>query len=125
MRSRLELSIICVDDEPGGLGICQSIIAQVSDVTRADFFSTPHEAIAFVSTHRVDIAFLDINLPEMTGFALADQLKRHCPTIKVAFITGNIDYMYKANRKVCAPYLFKPFFPEDMTKIIDQFKELL
>lgn len=122
MKPRLELNVICVDDERSALINCRFALNQISDIVSANYFMTAGEAVAYVADHPIDVAFLDIDLPEVSGFELAEQLTILCPTIKVIFVTGNIRYMDKANRKVDVPYVFKPYANDEIKQALEQLK---
>lgn len=124
MLSRMGVRLICVDDERSALINCKSAIENFPNIESANFFKTAAEAIAYVRVHPIDIAFLDIDLPEMSGFELAEQLKSLCPTMEIAFVTGNISYMRVANRKIKAPYIFKPYADSDITDVLEGIKNL-
>ncbi len=120
MMNSVGLKVICVDDEQSALVNCEAAMDGHPDVASALFFQSPAEALAHVKDHPVDVALLDIDMPTMSGFELAERLKTLNETIKVAFITGNIHYMRIANRPIKAPFVFKPYTDYDIADALEQ-----
>lgn len=118
MQSPAELRLICVDDERGALINCKSAIQTYPDGVSATFFELATEAIESVKQSPIDIAFLDIDMPEMSGFTLAERLKQLCPMMEIVFVTANIDYMSLSNRKVKGLYIFKPYLDSEITDVL-------
>lgn len=122
MNLQTGLRLICVDDERSALVNCKYAIEQFSDIVSVHFFETATAAIDYANANPIDVAFLDIDLPDMTGFELWEQLKKFSPTMEVAFVTGNIRYMRKSNCKVKAPYIFKPYSDSEIIDVLEQVK---
>ncbi|MBW2708430.1 MAG: response regulator [Deltaproteobacteria bacterium] len=82
----IKQEILVVDDEPSGAEI-------VADFLRIEGYRSlvcthPQEALAAFKKGRFSLAFVDINLPVMTGLALASKLKEIDPRIEIIFMTG-------------------------------------
>lgn len=120
MLSRTGLRLMCVDDERGALINCKTTIDKIPDVVSSVYFQTAAEAVEHVKSNLVDIVFLDVDLPEISGFALAKQIQTLCPRVKIGFITGDIAYMNASKRQMEAPYLFKPLCDEELMQVVTQ-----
>lgn len=110
--------VIYVDDEPASILNFTHLMKNCDQVAAVETFSRPSEVLAHIQKNHVDIAFLDVDMPEMTGFLLAQRLQAIQPTIKIAFVTGNIAYMKRSNQIVEANYIFKPYDMEDIQSIL-------
>lgn len=122
MLTRIGLRLICVDDEQSGLINCKYALTGCADIASAFYFKTVAETIAHVEHNITDIAILDIDLPEMNGFQLADKLTTLCPGIKIVFATGNISYMTDSRGMGNAPCIFKPYSAAEMMDAINRAK---
>ncbi|WP_442602141.1 response regulator [Paenibacillus sp. KN14-4R] len=71
----------------------------------------PYEAVSATRNDAPDIAFLDIEMPEMSGFELADQLLELHPQLQVVFVTAHQDFAVKAFEVNALDYLLKPVHP--------------
>ena len=67
------------------------------------------EALSLAGSLRIDIAFLDINMPKVNGLMIADKLHRQWPECQIIFLTAYevFDYIYEANQYPGAVYLLK------------------
>lgn len=65
------MNIIVVDDEPLALRGIARLVREAGEAGEVQEFSLPRTALAFAREHRVDVAFLDIEMPGMSGIELA------------------------------------------------------
>ena len=66
------------------------------------------EAIAMVKENHIDIAFLDIEMPRISGIELAKKIKEKNPFVNIVFITAHKEYALDAFRVYATAYLLKP-----------------
>ncbi|GAH84036.1 unnamed protein product, partial [marine sediment metagenome] len=64
-----------------------------------------------------DLIIIDMNLPDMLGNQLAEQIKEEKPDIKIIMITGYSSYMYVLDELNIDEMLMKPIPPEDLVEI--------
>ena len=120
---KAKMQMIAVDDENAALSVLMDAIAeatteQYSDVHIEGFRSTG-EALLYAKEHAVDVAFLDIEMREMTGLELAKKLKGISPKINIVFVTGYSEYMKQAISLHASGYLTKPVRAEDVAEELD------
>jgi two-component system, LytTR family, response regulator len=98
------LSVYLVDDEALALKRLARLLRQTRRVEIAGSTVDPAEAVAFLSKQSVDVVFLDIQMPGMTGFELLQQLPNEPAVIFTtafdrfavdAFEVNSIDYLVK------------------------------
>jgi len=72
--------------------------------------TSAEEALRFLESNRVDLIFLDIEMPDMDGYELARIIKRNGHSAPILFITANSDkeYLDKALEAGAAGLLVKP-----------------
>ena len=83
-------------------------------------FSDPVEGKNYLETHSVDLLFLDIEMPVLTGFELLQNLN-NIP-FDVIFTTAYDEYGIKAIKYSALDYLLKPVQEEELQKAITKFK---
>lgn len=108
--------VIAVDDEPLALRNLVRILRETDAGCTPHTFSLPSQAIAFACEHPVDIALLDIEMPEMDGLACARALKELRPDVKIIFVTSYEQYAVDAFAIHATGYLLKPVRVEDMRR---------
>ncbi len=111
--------VIAVDDEQNALNRFERMISHDSRLELLKTFTNPIEALTFIKSNHVDIAFLDIEMPQMTGLELAENLMDSNPFIEIVFVTAYNQYALEAFRAHATGYLLKPLSREDFTTQID------
>lgn len=92
------MNIIAVDDESLVLEDIKDICEGFDFVTSVNTFSNPADALEYTVLNTVDVAFLDIEMPVMSGIELAKRFNRIRPDIKIIFVTGFKEYAYQCFR---------------------------
>lgn len=102
------MEIIVVDDEELALGGTLRCVREADPTCDPVGFSLPRRALGYARTHRVDVAFLDIEMPGMSGLALAKELKDANPDTRIVFVTSFEQYAVEAFSVHATGYLLKP-----------------
>ena len=82
------MRVICVDD---ALPIMEDTVAmcrKLPKITSVTGFTRPREALRWLEDHPVEIALLDIDMPDINGLVLAEKIKRRYPDAAVIFLTA-------------------------------------
>ncbi|ANH60757.1 Transcriptional regulatory protein YpdB [Dokdonia donghaensis DSW-1] len=100
------LNCIIVDDETAARTIVSHLCNQVDNLTVVDDFPNAMQAIKFLNKNEVDLIFLDIHMPDFTGFDFIDSLKN---PPKIVLTTSDRDFAIEAFEYDCiVDYLVKP-----------------
>jgi two-component system response regulator LytT len=108
------LNCIAVDDEPLALGLVSSFIEQTPFLKLVGRFSNAVEALRAIHSQKVDVAFLDIQMPDLNGIELArvlDNSKTNKP--RIIFTTAYNQFALEGYRVDALDYLLKPFNYEE------------
>jgi len=92
--------LLWVDDSRMLLSLYQSVFESLGFEVLAT--SSPNEALQHLSSHGIDVAILDYDMPEMDGGALASLIKDQCPMLPVVLYSGNTSIPHVARRWVDA-----------------------
>lgn len=111
--------VMAVDDENAALKRFERIASHDPRIVIDGVFLYWEDAIDFVKEHPIDIAFLDIEMPEISGLELAERLIEIDPYISVVFITAYNQYALNAFRAHAIGYLLKPLESAEFTEQID------
>lgn len=79
---------------------------------------SPVEALSYARSHHLDVAFLDIEMPDINGLEMAEALKKIQPNINIVFVTGHAEYALDAHSIFASGYLVKPADVSDVEKIL-------
>ncbi len=111
----MEYRCLIADDEPIARQILRSYIEQVPGLTCVAECKNALEAMACIQneTMGIDIAFLDISMPNLSGMAMARMLHRRLP---IVFTTAHVEYAVESYDIDAVDYLLKPFLFERFAK---------
>lgn len=116
----MKLKCIAIDDEPLALDIISEYIAQSPYLESLGSFTNGVKALAFLEEHPVDLMFIDIQMPDLTGFQLIDKLKSK-PLI--IFTTAYGQYAVDGFKVDAIDYLLKPIDLPDFERAVNKAKE--
>lgn len=111
---------IIVDDEPAAIGKLEKMLLETEGMRIIGTFTDPVAALEFVQQNQTDIAFLDIEMPKLTGIELADRLMDIQNTINIVFVTAYSEYAVDAFRCHALDYLLKPVEKERLHMTISR-----
>lgn len=95
---------ILVDDEPLALRLLESYVSNVDGLELLASFSDPIAALNYCNLHTVDVIFLDIQMPQLTGI----QLSKLIQGPKIIFVTAYPDFAVEGFEIAALDYIVKP-----------------
>lgn len=115
------MKIIVVDDELSALNTFLPTVIDNLDVECKMFMNAPRSALEYVRINDVDVAFLDIKMPEIDGIELARRMLGINPAIKIVFISAYAQdekgITESLNGKV-AGFCHKPYSTEKIKRLL-------
>jgi two-component system LytT family response regulator len=110
------MKAVIIEDQPDVREeLSQLVTKHCPDISLAGAAGTVVSAARLVRETHPDLIFLDIELPDGTGFDLLDILEKQ---VKVIFITGSDEYAIRAFRYAAIDYLLKPVDPEELSAAV-------
>ena len=106
-----------IDDERLAVQRMTRLLQDTGRVTVAGSASDPQQALEALRNADVDVVFLDIQMPEMTGFELIERLDRNIP---VVFTTAYDRYALEAFAVNSIDYLLKPVEKARLERALDK-----
>ena len=111
------LECIAVDDEPLALGLVCAFIEKTPFLNLAGRYSSAVEALQVINSKHIDVIFLDIQMPDLTGIELARVLeKAGSKAPRIIFTTAFNQYALDGFRVDAIDYLLKPFNYEEFLR---------
>jgi DNA-binding LytR/AlgR family response regulator len=108
---------IAVDDEPLSLRIIEKYAADLPQLQLVATCSNAFEAMEALRQHSVDLMFLDINMPKLSGISLLRSLERQPLVI---FTTAYPEFAVEGFELEAVDYLLKPFPQERFIKAVNR-----
>lgn len=102
----MKLTAIAIDDEPVALAVIKNHAAMVPFLEMKGFFTNAFDAIDFLSKEKVDLLFLDIKMPDISGLDFLSSLPSPPMTV---FTTAYSEHAVKSFELDAIDYLLKPF----------------
>src|ERR1700761_7863339 len=115
------LRAVVIDDEPVALSAIKSLVEKVPFVQVLGYFTRPIEALQFVSRNEVDLLFLDIKMPDLSGMEFLSALA-HPPM--VIFTTAYSEHAVQSFEVDAVDFLLKPFSQARFLKACNKAYEL-
>lgn len=109
----MKIKCLAVDDEPFALKQIVSYIEQTPFLDLVRSCGNAIEALEFIKKEHVDLIFLDINMPEMSGMELAQSLDAQTMVI---FTTAYEEFALESYKVEAIDYLLKPIAREDFMR---------
>lgn len=116
------IKAIIVDDEPLALEIMETYIHQIPDIQLVKKCENAFEANEVLKTQQIDLMFLDIQMPQLSGI---DFLKTLSNPPSVIFTTAYPDYAVEGFDLNAVDYLLKPISLERFLKAVNKVSEKL
>lgn len=107
---------LAIDDEPYALKDLEEALAGAASGCRTAGFQSSLEGIEYARSHKIDTAFLDIELGASDGLTLAKQLKDIQPDMNIIFVTSHEKYAFDAFAVHATGYLLKPVRIDDICR---------
>ena len=114
------MDCIIIEDEPAARSLLEQNIARCPGLQCTGTFSNAFAAQEFMDKNHVDLIFLDINLPEMSGVSFLRSLV-HPPL--VIFTTAYPEYAIDGFELEIVDFLLKPFSFERFNKAVNKAKD--
>lgn len=108
---------LIVDDEPIARRGMVKLVGSRSEMSVAGVAGSADEALAFLGENSVDLVFLDIEMPGLSGMELARLLPERC---QVVFTTAYSEYACESYDVDATDYLMKPIDPDRFNHAVDK-----
>ena len=112
------INCLIVDDEPVAREILESHLAKIDAVNVVAGCKNALEAFHFINAEKIDLIFLDINMPEISGLSFAKSINRN---IKIIFTTAYREYAVDGFDLQAVDYLLKPISFERLLQAINKY----
>lgn len=109
----MKLKTIAIDDEPLALQLVKGYIQKTPFLDCIETFESALEALQFIKNEQVDLVFLDIQMPDLTGMEFTKSL---IDGPKVIFTTAYKQYAIESYKLDAIDYLLKPFGYDDFLR---------
>jgi len=111
------IKAIALDDEPPALKVVESFCSRVDFIDLVKTYTNPEDALKHLAKFPVDLLFLDIKMPSVSGI----QFRKKIPEdIMVIFTTAYSEYAVEGFNLNAVDYLLKPFTYERFLQAVNK-----
>lgn len=114
--------IYAIDDEKNALEYIIRKIKSAEPEAEVYGFNSAIEALTSAETLKFDVAFMDIQMPEIDGITLAKKFKKLNPNSNMVFVTGYSEYTMDAFAVDASGYLLKPATKDQVRHALDNLR---
>lgn len=116
------IKTIAIDDEPLALQLVNGYISKTPFLQLVASFDNPIDAVEYLNDNSVDLIFLDIQMPDLTGIEFAQILGGNT---KIIFATAYEKYALEGFKLEVVDYLLKPFNYEEFLNAAKKAERLI
>lgn len=117
------MKVIIVDDEPKAIQLISSYLSYFSNYELINTFRNGLKALEYLNTHEVDVIFLDISMPHLSGLSLSKMVSTKTA---IVFTTAYSEHALESYEVNAIDYLLKPIslerFSKTITKLTERFE---
>ena len=123
MNTQTKISAIVIDDEPEALTRMEYILDKFPEIEVRKYLADPTKAITIAKEAKPDIVFVDVEMPNKSGFDVVRDLKDAGFNPFFIFVTAFDQYAIKALRAEAFDFLLKPVDIDELRDVIERYKE--
>jgi len=116
------MNILAVDDERRALNTLLQAIRDAEPDADTVGFGSVNESLEYAKNNKVDVVFLDIQMPEMNGLIFAMSLKEINPKTNIVFVTSYSQFAVDAMELHPSGYIMKPATKEKVASELDNLR---
>ncbi|MCR5625481.1 MAG: response regulator [Lachnospiraceae bacterium] len=116
------MNILITDDEEFMREEMKSAVERVLPGNTFFMAQDYDSAIAIINEQNIDIAFLDINMPGLSGIEVAKTIKRTSPATNIIMATAYEEYALNALRLFVSGYILKPVMDDELREVLDNLR---
>jgi DNA-binding LytR/AlgR family response regulator len=121
MPNSKDIKCVIVDDEVIAREVITTHLSKIPNIKITGSCSNAIDAFRILREQQVDLVFLDINMPEISGISFAKSINKN---VKIIFTTAYRDYAVEGFELKAVDYLLKPISFERLHKAINTYFEI-
>ncbi|MFT3984951.1 MAG: LytTR family DNA-binding domain-containing protein [Lachnospiraceae bacterium] len=116
------MRVVIIDDEKSSVEHLEEVLKKRDDFEVSASFYDAREGFAYLLKYPCEVVFLDIDMPNINGIYIAEQITGLYPNIKICFVTAYNDYAATAFELNAIDYLLKPYTEERLKRCLDKLR---
>ncbi|MEC3907744.1 LytTR family DNA-binding domain-containing protein [Tamlana sp. 2201CG12-4] len=121
MEQRKDIFCMIVDDESMAREVIATHLSKIPNIKIVSSCSNAIEAFSYLREQVIDLVFLDINMPEISGISFAKSINKN---VKIIFTTAYRDFAIEGFELQAVDYLLKPISFERLLKAVNNYFDI-
>lgn len=117
------MNAVIVDDEKNALNFLKDKLKSLGCVDVVAEFTDACQALAYLLKYPCDVLFTDIDMPNISGLYIAEQIIGLYPDTKICFVTAFDEYAVKAFELSAIDYILKPYTEERLSNCLSRLSD--
>lgn len=113
---------ISVDDQINMAEEIVKLMQEIDPEGEHSSYSDAESAISYIKEKLPDVAWLDIEMPGVSGLELAGRIKKVSPETNIIFVTGHEKFAYQSYKLHASGFVLKPITKEDIERELDELR---
>lgn len=119
------MNVMIVDDERLALDYLELQLSKFKEIHIIDTFENPQDFLQHLNEEKIDVVFLDVLMPELSGIEVAKEVMRRSPHTQIVFTSAYESYAIQAFELNVVDYLLKPIQHHRLLESIERCKQRL
>lgn len=116
------MTVLIVDDDEKSLHLSRDAMEHLVEGKHIHCACSASEALRILQTEKIDLAFLDIDMPDTSGFSIADYIRRTYPQTLYVFLTGYVNFAAQSFDYEPLDFLTKPIDLLRLQKTLERYE---
>ncbi|OCT15297.1 hypothetical protein A8709_14465 [Paenibacillus pectinilyticus] len=118
------LRLMIIDDEEMAIRRLKRLLSEMGGIGSIETFLDPQEGYEYAKEHDVDVAFLDISMPDINGMRMSVLLTEMRRNIDIVLVTGSDEHAVRAYEINVLDYIVKPVTSERLAVTMEKIRRV-
>ncbi|MDP5093761.1 MAG: response regulator transcription factor [Polaribacter sp.] len=117
----INIKTVIIDSDESSLTRLETLLTKFHEVEVLGTFVNPIDGLDFILKNEIDVAFVQIEMPSLSGLELAEEISKREAKVKIIFISDHTHYAIKAIKVSVFDYLLKPISIDEVKVSLQRF----
>jgi len=117
-----KIKAVLIDSEENSLSGLKILLGKFIDIEIIEIFDDATIGLDYLLKNEIDIAFVQIETPGLSGLELANEINKHSKEVKIILVSSHSHYAIKALKVSVFDYLLKPISIDELKNSLQRFK---
>ncbi|MDD7915888.1 response regulator transcription factor [Polaribacter ponticola] len=116
-----KIKTVLIDSQESSLARFKDLLTKFNEVELLATFEDSKEGLDFILKNELDLAFVQIEMPNISGLELAEEVSKRGTDVKIVLVSAHSHYAIKALKASVFDYLLKPISIDELKISLQRF----